>query len=128
MIFAQYRYKNFHNQNTDKHPIQPYCWDNWVEMVNNNQKYCSKMNAVKWVKLYFWIMMGRVRKVELPSFHRYWRLQVNKQYKVDIKSLIVKYVTCKKNPSQIKYLFNKTTSLKDIEQKILKMKNEIKKL
>ena len=125
MIFAQYGYRNFHNENTDKHPIQPYHWNNWVKMVNDNQKYCAKMNWLKWVELYFWIMMGRVRKVELPSFHRYWRLQVNKQYAVDVKSLIVKYETCKKDPSQIKYLFNINTSLKDIEQKIIDYKKRM---
>lgn len=118
MVFAQYGYKTFHNENTEKHPIQPYHWDNWIKMVNNNVKYCAKMNWFKMIEFYFWIIVGRVRFCDLPSFHRYWKHEVRKNEKKSLKILISKYELCKKNPTRIKYLFNKNTSLKDIENRI----------
>lgn len=73
MIFAQYNYKEYHNNNTELHPIQPYHWDNWIKMVNGNQYYCHKFNFIKWCAFYFWLFVGRIKKSELPSFHPFWK-------------------------------------------------------
>lgn len=127
MIFSQYGYKNFHNENIDKHPITPYTLQGWVKMVNDNRLYCSKMNFFKWVELYFWVFFGRVKFCDLPSFHEYWSLQVRRDYKKKLIILISKYELCKKDQSQIKYLFNSNTSLNDIEKKINEYKILIKK-
>ena len=91
MVFAQYGYKTFHNENTEKHPIQPYHWDNWIKMVNNNVKYCAKMNWFKMVEFYFWIIVGRIRFCDLPSFHSYWKYEVRKDEKKSLKA-------CRKSP------------------------------
>ena len=120
MIFSQYRYKNFHNDNKSKHPLS------WNKMLSDNYNYCHKMNFLKWIELYFFIAIGRVKEYELPSFHRYWQLQIIKNDKTTLKVLIVKYEICKKDASQIRYLFNSTTELRDVEQKIIDYKNKIK--
>lgn len=125
MIFCQYGYREFHNENKEKHPIQPYHWNNWVKMVNDNQRYCERMNWLKWAELYLWIMMGRVKKSQLPSFHRYWRLELIKQCKVDLVVLINKYEICRREHEQIKYLFNADTSLNKIEEQIAELKKRI---
>ena len=126
MIFCQYNYKNYHNDNTDKHPTEPYRWDNWVNMVNDNQKYCSKMNWIKWIEFYFWVhIIRRCTVVDLPSFHKYWKLQVNKDLKIYIEQMEIKYEECKKTPDRIKYLFNATTSLQDIEDRIIELRGKL---
>lgn len=125
MIFCQYSYKDFHNENKDKHPIQPYHWNNWIKMVNDNEKYCQKMNWLKWIECYFWVWTGRIRWSDLPSHHRYWKIQTNKDRKKSLIVLIGKYKLCKKDPGQIKYLFNATTSLKDIEKLIIEKRRAI---
>lgn len=118
MIFAQYSYKNFHDENTDKHPVQPYSLHNWCKMVNDNDEYCLNMNWLKWIEVYFWVAVGRIRFSDLSASHQYWDIQVSKREKKDLKRLKEQYNICKKNPDQIKILFNLTTSLQDIREMI----------
>lgn len=125
MIFAQYGYRNFHNENKNSHPIQPYHWDNWIKMVNENISYCKKFNRWKWFVFYFYVWTGRIRKSDVPSFHPYWKLEVNKDRSADLVRLNRNYEICKRDPSQIKIIFNKDTTLKDIEGKIIDCQNKI---
>lgn len=94
-------------------------------MINDNYIYCSKMNLIKWVEFYFWYSLGRFEYCELPSFHYYWKIKTRKDKRKRLIELIDKYDICKKNPDQIKFLFNRDTTLKTIEDKIEKLKMEI---
>ena len=125
MIFAQYGYKEFNGENKDNHPLQPYHIDNWCKMVNENRRYCQKMNWFKWIEFYFLLSIGRFKMVDTPSFHRYWKTQTNKQDKKSLKDLTEKYELCKKDTDQIKYLFNANTSLIDLEKRIKEKKKKI---
>ena len=118
MIFAQYGYRNFHDGNKDKHPIQPANWDNWLKMVNADEKYCKQWNLLKWIECYFWLFMGRFKWYEVSYYHRHFAIAVNKDRKKSLKDLIRKYEICKKDKDQIKYLFNAGTSLQGIKNKI----------
>lgn len=92
-------------------------------------KRCSKMNWLKWIELYFWIIIGRVLFCDLPFFHKYWRLQIIKVYKKDLKRMIAKYKKCKKNPNMIKYEFGvQTLGLEDIKTMIEEKKKRIHQL
>jgi len=126
MVFCQYNYKNFHNENRDKRPIQPYNINNWCKMVNDNDAYCKNFNWWKWVVFYFWYCIGRFKYIDLPSNHPYWKEQVRKDIKEKLKVTLVKYTDCKKNPEKIKYHFNIFTSLKDVENTIAEYKQKLK--
>jgi hypothetical protein len=95
-------------------------------MVDDNYDYCQNFNLWKWVVFYFWYYVGRVRYCDLPSFHPYWKNEVKKDMRKKLDSIIIKYNECKNNPEKIKYYFNATTSLRDIEKRIEFYKNALK--
>jgi hypothetical protein len=126
MIFPQYNYKNFHLDNKDEHPIQPYSIDGWCKMVNDCDKYCKKFNWWKWVMFYFWYNVGRFKYHNLPSQHPYWKIETNKDLKKTLNDLLIKYNACKRNPDKIKYHFNSSTTITDIERTIADIKSKLK--
>lgn len=73
MIFACYKYKEFHLDNKEAWPIQPPTTENWCKMVNNNNAYCKKFNWFKWIAFYFFMKVRNIRYSRLPSIHPYWR-------------------------------------------------------
>jgi len=121
MIFAQYGYKNYHNGNSEAHPIK-----SWAKMVSDNQRYCMKNTWIKALELRLWLIVGRVSLCELPSFHWYWKEQSKKEIKSRLKILVRQYEECKKNPDRIKYLFNANTTLSHLESRINTYKFQLK--
>lgn len=132
MIFAKYNYKNYHFDIKDKWPIKPTnngidryneCWS---VMVRKEVGYCKKFNWFKWLKLYVYKHIGRLKYYsDLNSFHPYWQIEVKKGRKKMLKELIRKYEVCKKDPGQIKYLFNANTGLNMIEKMIEELRQKI---
>ena len=63
MVFPQYGYREYVFSKDIKH---------WCKMVNDADKYGGDMNIFKWIELYFWVSVGRVKLYNLPSSHKYW--------------------------------------------------------
>lgn len=116
MIFCQKRYKELNNKNHNHTSKE------WFEMVKKNEQYCENWNLFKRFEMYFYKWHRGFNYSDLPSQHPYWKLQVKKDYRLIVKTLQEKYEECKKDNSKIKYMFNRNTSLKDIEDKIERYK------
>lgn len=112
--------------NKEAHPFQPYCVENWCRMVNENRQYCENFNLLKWAVFYFWLIVGRVNYVDIPSFHPYWKIQTKKKMKSALLKLQLDYHKCKVNQNNIKFLFNNGTTLQDIEKLIRTKQEEIR--
>ena len=76
MIFPNYEYKNFHQENKEQWVLQPPTLNNWCKMVNASYNYCKNLIDVFEFEKY------GVKPCELPSEHPYWKLQ---SYKSTIK-------------------------------------------
>lgn len=85
-------------------------WSEWVSFVNSN--YSNYVNN----------FVGKCNSWDLPSSHPYWKNEAKNIIKEQINILEVNYEICKNNPDKIKYLYNKTTSLEDLEIRINKLK------
>lgn len=88
MIFCQYNYQEFNNENMDNHHIQPYHWNNWVKMVNDNRMYCERVNIFKRIKFRWYLFTKKVEIHKLPSFHWYWSDKTRKERLLGLKSIL----------------------------------------
>lgn len=94
-------------------------WNGWVNFVNDNNHHAIKFSTP-------FDYVGKCNEWELPSFHPYWSNKIKQNIAKDLISLMSIYEECKKDTSKIKYHFNLTTSVKDIEGMIKNKKDKIK--
>lgn len=92
-------------------------WDSYVIALNENIKFASTNSTID-------DFIGKCDISDLPSYHPYWSNEVKKGIVKRLNILEIQYKECVANPSKIKYYFNNTTSLEDINNKIKKLKNE----
>lgn len=117
MIFCNYNYKEFNNNNKNEWPLQPPTQENWNKMVNENYNYCLELKSIDFP--------NHLNSSDLPSFHPYWTEFTKQNTIKTLERHIKNYEICKKDPNQIKYLYNLDTTLKMISDKIEKLKSEI---
>jgi hypothetical protein len=120
MVFPQYNYQNFHNNNKELWPLQPATTENWCKMVNDCFAYCENIENP-------YEFEGICSASDLPSEHPYWDIQVlNKQieYALQISN---KLERCKKNPDMFKYEFSQNTDFQAEEKKFNELKENINK-
>lgn len=110
MTFPHLKYKEFSAADFGS-------WQGWVDAVNRAKEYCKTCAVDEW--------KGLCKEGDLPSFHPWWTQKVNEDRAVLAAALEQKYQICKDDPSQIKYLFNATTTLDDILKKIQAVKNRM---
>ena len=122
MIFCQYGYKDYHNGNSNIHPIKGN--EGWCKMVNDNYRYCDSFNWHKWALFYFYVFVGRVQYHNLPSFHPYWKQKVRASNKILLAEMMIKYNKCMEDPSQIKFYFNGGMSIGDVKREIELLKRK----
>ncbi len=90
----------------------------WVDFVNENYKH-----AITKSKTFDWI--GKCVPSELPSFHPYYKYLIKKRNRNELIRLGLIYKECVNDESRIKFHFNLTTSLEDIEDKIMNLNNKL---
>lgn len=56
-------------------------------MLKNDYCYCQKFNSLKWLIFYFYIIIGRIKKHDIPSYHPYWKLLIKKNKLQKIKKM-----------------------------------------
>jgi hypothetical protein len=76
---------------------------------------------------YYHVWFKKLEYTDLPSFHPYWKEQVKKDVRVILNKTIKLYKICEKDPKQIKYHFNNTTSLNDLKNRITEYKEKLNK-
>jgi hypothetical protein len=68
MIFPQYEYKEYNDNNREFWAIQPPTIKNWCKMVNEAHEYCAKLeNVFEFEDIIF--------ESSPPSFHPFWKFQ-----------------------------------------------------
>lgn len=87
-------------------------WEDWVIFVNENYKFSIEKSTT-------FDFLGKCKDSDLPSYHPYWTNEVKKYYKKELDRLWEKYIECYYDNSKIKYHFNITTRIEDIEKKII---------
>ena len=112
MIFCQYKYKEYNNE-TKTHPNE------WMIMVRDNELYCRNKTLYKRIMLYIYVhLLHRCMLSDLPSFHWYWKDSVKE--KKDLRKKREKQIIkeCLINPDMIKFHFNATTTIEDLEKRL----------
>jgi hypothetical protein len=112
MVFPQRGYRELNNDN-HSHTMKE-----WCDMVNGSYEYCKRFNQWKWFVLWFYLKTGRVKCVNLPSHHPYWRHHVYVGKEKSLFSLISRYTQTKENEYLFKVLFGVNISRKSIEMEI----------
>jgi hypothetical protein len=102
--------KNLNSFNND--------WNKWILFINENYKYSLKYSFSKDFK-------GKCNPIDLPYFHPYWILISKLRKRKYLFQIIKWYNECLIDKSKVKYYFNSSTNLVDIENKIEKLKSEI---
>ncbi len=115
MVMCHLDYKNFHIENKELWVTSDDWNSDWCKMVNDNQSYCKALPIEKYKEF-----EGKCDEVNLPSFHPYWKVQIMLSDKKNYSELIEKYNECKEDNSKIKFLFNSSTQLSDIEIRVRK--------
>lgn len=93
-------------------------WKSWVNFVNRNYNYAKEKSTVN-------DFVGKCKESELPSYHPYW---TDKTYnsKIELIKILESHISIfKVDDSKIKILYNKSTTIKDLESKLIKMKNDL---
>ena len=94
-------------------------------MHKNNYQYYQNFTTLRWIKFYFYILIGKIYYVQLPSEHPYWRQVVRRDTEKSLKVDMSKYKECLEDWDKIKYHYNRETSLKDIREKIRRVEDQI---
>jgi hypothetical protein len=97
-------------------------WDQWVKMVNDNEKYCSNWNVLKEVEFYIYSKLGLLKLYELPSCHIHWGREIKKDKILYVKRIEEKLEKCKEDPSLFKIEFSANTAPEYIRKEILEVK------
>ena len=98
------------------------------EIHKNNYEYYQNFTIAKWIKFYFYILIGKIYYAQIPSEHPYWKqVVVRKNTEKALEVDTLKYKECLEDWDKIKYHYNRETSLKDIREKIRKSKDEIER-
>ena len=93
-------------------------WDEWVLFVNENEKYAREHSKVN-------DYIGKCETHELPSYHPYWRFQTISKMEDNIITIKRNIESIKKNPSMMRYIYNRSTRLEDLYKKIKDIENKI---
>lgn len=93
----------------------------WCIFVNENYKYGNTTSTV-------WDWKHKCKESDLPSYHPYWSMLVWKDTKSRLKWIEDRYEECVKDHNKIKYYFNSSKKLSQIEDDIKNYKNKIKNL
>jgi hypothetical protein len=122
MIFPQHNYKEYHNDNTQLHPVQPYSRSNWADMVNDSYKYCSTWNIRKEFWFVWFRFIGRFKVSNLPSFHPHWDKEIKKDRNRKVIELEKKLELCISDNSLYKVYFSITANEQIVRNMIDKYK------
>jgi hypothetical protein len=81
----------------------------WHKALREDYLYCQKLTDFSHLPC---------KPIDLPSWHPYWKNEVKKDAFRRLQEWKAKYKACKENRNLIKYHFNNTTGLADIEKGI----------
>lgn len=97
----------------------------WVDFVNENERYSREEIENPFGFLSFGTNVKKVS--ELPSSHPYWRWVnlLDKKNEIEKINNIIPFLI--KNPDQIKYYFNDTTTISMLEDLVIKKTVELNK-
>ena len=93
-------------------------WQGWIDFVNQNYIYGTTESKV-------WDWKDKCKVSDLPSYHPYWTMIVCEEAKKTLEWIEERYKECLKDYGKIKYYFNNSTKITDIENKIRSYKNKI---
>ena len=120
MIFPQYDYKNFHNENKEEWPNGTTIED-WCKMVNDAYKYCQELED-------YMEFEGKCNYWDLPSFHPYWRVQTILDDEKTLARHLRNYEKCLEEPENVIYLYNASMTFEKLENMIIKRGLELNKM
>ena len=93
-------------------------WSDWVKFTKENYNYALSKSTIKDFK-------SKCKSIDLPSYHPYWKLIAKLRLRKHYFRIIGYYKECLIDNSKIKYYFNISTTMLDIENKINEMKQKI---
>ena len=93
-------------------------YSEYVDFVNENIKYSKEYSTVN-------DYIGKCKVSDLPSFHPYWKEQVKNSMRKNLKTLLENIEQIEKNPSKMQYIYNKTTTLNMLYEKVKNLKTKI---
>ena len=86
-------------------------YSDYVDFVNENIKYSKEHSTVE-------DYVGKCKDSDLPSFHPYWKEQVKNSMRKNLETLLENIEQIEKDPSKMQYIYNKTTTLNMLYEKV----------
>ena len=83
----------------------------YIDFVNENIKYSKEHSTVK-------DYIDKCKDSDLPSFHPYWKEQVKNSIRKNLETLLENIEQIEKDPSKMQYIYNKTTTLNMLYEKV----------
>ena len=93
-------------------------YSDYIDFVNENIKYSKEHSTVK-------DYVDKCKDSDLPSFHPYWKEQVKISMCKNLETLLENIEQIEKDPSKMQYIYNKTTTLNMLYEKVKNLKTKI---
>jgi hypothetical protein len=124
MIFPQYQYKSFHNENKSEWALQPPTNENWCKMVNECNRYCENLPLSE----IFEFEKYNVKPTDysFPSSHPYFSFIVYVDLEKSQLDKTLKIKQCILDHNKTKLLFNASADIKELQKDVEKKLIEIK--